>query len=199
MGILSSIAGPIVGGLFGAKGQSSANKQNLKIAREQMAFQERMSNTAYRRAATDLEAAGLNRILALGSPATTPGGASAVMGNVFQDATEAATSAVTSGLAAKRQNQELKNMQANEQLLKKQAQRVDAEIGKLLEDTKVSSARALTLLTPSKISELTSKAIDTGVKATEYFSREGAKATLKARDAYRDYQRGKKWTPEAVR
>lgn len=38
------------------------------------AFQRNMSNTAYRRAARDLEKAGLNRILALGSPASTPSG-----------------------------------------------------------------------------------------------------------------------------
>jgi hypothetical protein len=74
-------AGDIVGGLFGDKGQSSANKANLQIAREQMAFQERMSNSAYQRAGKDLEAAGLNRILALGSPASSPTGASATMLN----------------------------------------------------------------------------------------------------------------------
>lgn len=74
-------AGDIVGGLFGDKGQSSANKANLQIAREQMAFQERMSNTAYQRAALDLEKAGLNRVLALGSPASSPTGASATMLN----------------------------------------------------------------------------------------------------------------------
>ena len=78
---LVGAAGDIIGGLIQDKGTRAANAQSLEIAREQMAFQERMSNTAYSRAAVDLENAGLNRILALGSPATTPSGASAVMQN----------------------------------------------------------------------------------------------------------------------
>lgn len=73
--------GSILGGLIGKSGQASANRANLKIAREQMAFQERMSSSAYQRSASDLKKAGLNRILALGSPASSPAGASATMQN----------------------------------------------------------------------------------------------------------------------
>jgi len=74
-------AGNIIGGLFGKSGQASANAANLQIARENREWQERMSNTANQRAARDLEAAGLNRILAMGKPASTPAGNIATMQN----------------------------------------------------------------------------------------------------------------------
>lgn len=66
--IAAAIGGDLVSGAFNAY----SAKQNRR-------FQQQMSNTAYQRAAKDLEAAGLNRILALGSPASTPGGSTASM------------------------------------------------------------------------------------------------------------------------
>lgn len=75
-------AAPFAGPVLSAFGQAQANKSNKQLAREQMAFQERMSSTAYQRAAKDLQAAGLNRILALGSPASSPGGQTASMQNL---------------------------------------------------------------------------------------------------------------------
>lgn len=106
----AAIAGDLLGGLLGDRGQRAANRANLQIAREQMAFQERMSNTAYQRAAQDLEAAGLNRILALGSPASSPAGARAIMQNPSAMTAAGITKSVSSAMGVRMQQQQLKQL-----------------------------------------------------------------------------------------
>lgn len=76
---LPGAAGVISSGIdyYSAK---DTNRKQKKLAREQMQFQERMSNTSYQRAMADMQKAGLNPILAYAQGgASTPSGAQAML------------------------------------------------------------------------------------------------------------------------
>lgn len=118
------IAGALGGAALGA-GQSGVNYAlNRELQKRQFEFQERMSSTAYQRARKDLEAAGLNPMLAYmggGRGASTPSGGVASVGR--------GESWAQSGRQLAMYNQEMKNLRQQEKMMSAQAARNVAAAG----------------------------------------------------------------------
>lgn len=93
MGFFKSLAPTLVTGGLNVLGGMLSNQGAQASAREQMAFQERMSGSSHQREVQDLLAAGLNPALSANSGASTPVGASSTPQNIMGGAAAAASSA----------------------------------------------------------------------------------------------------------
>lgn len=127
------VAAAAIGAGAGLLGGQMSAKASAREAEKNRQFQEAMSRTAYQRAAEDLEAAGLNRILALGSPASTPPGAMAQIPNFGSVLAEGAGAAVGAMSSAQ------------------QVKQSEATIDKLLADTKLTETRRYQELEKTKV------------------------------------------------
>lgn len=119
-------------GFQGAEAQSDANAANIASAREQMAFQERMSSTAHQRQVADLRAAGLNPLLSLNQGASSPGGASAESSPVPVPF----SNVMSSAMEAARFNREMKLLDTQNEMYGAQAGKSYADTGTAHEERK---------------------------------------------------------------
>jgi len=174
---------PLLLGGAGMYGQNQANAQNIKqadratgrsqdMAREQMAFQERMSSSAFQRSQADMKKAGLNPIMSANSPSSSPSGASgsASMARVENSLGKGISSAI-----------EMKNLMLQIQNQEATVALNRAMATKALQDTATSASSARSMEANTKAVESQLKAIAAKAKADEIQS--GYNARFGAYDA----------------
>lgn len=137
-GVMSGLGSLVAGGL-NYLGTREQNIMNRDIMREQMGFQERMSNTAYQRAMQDMKSAGLNPMLAFSQGgASTPSGASVQMQNEMSGVS-------SSAVDFKRSMAEIENLKETNRKIESETElnRRLAQVAQMERSVKANTAKSL--------------------------------------------------------
>lgn len=131
---LEGIAAAGTAAAASAFGQWQTNKQNKKMAEQQMFFQERMANTPYTRIMSDARAAGINPILVAGGKADSPPGAKSESSDVLGKAAASALEASRLVRELKMMDSQKDNLDAETKLKKQQINRNKTKPSQIIGD-----------------------------------------------------------------
>lgn len=140
IGTAISGLGSLATNLFNSDNVDKTNQANALQAQMNRDFQERMSNTAYQRGMEDMKKAGLNPILAYQKGgASSPTGSQAAM-QPFEIKGNPAAEAINTGLALRRSQQELANMQETQRNINADTTLKDAQSAKTVAERLIRQA-----------------------------------------------------------